>query len=33
MCKLKVGKAFLRRVIGVVGMGLALISTPAMPAP
>lgn len=32
MCKLKVGNAFLRRVIGVVGMGLALISTPAVPA-
>jgi len=33
MCKLKVGKAFLRRVVGVVGMGFALICTPAMPAP
>jgi len=31
-CKLKVGKAFLRRVIGVLGMGFALISAPAIPA-
>ena len=32
MCKLKVGKAFLRRVVGVVGMGFALICTPAISA-
>ncbi len=32
MCKLKVGKAFIRRVIGVVGVGLALISTSAVSA-
>ena len=32
MCKLKLGKAFLHRIIGVMGMGLALISTSAVPA-
>lgn len=32
MCKLKVGQAFIRRVIGMVGMGFALISTSAVSA-